>query len=316
MNAGVRRGSFQALGGVYLLDTLHEGRPGTIGVYLVPTVADRFVLIEAGPGSTFEAVVAAIRAAGYDPSELAQVLVTHIHLDHAGAAGALAQLSGAEVVVHEAGARHLIDPSRLLASAARLFGGSLDRLWGRMTPVPEARLRTVMGGETLQIGEREIRVLYTPGHASHHVSYLLDGETLFSGDAAGIRLPGSAVVRPALLPPEVDLELYEASLERLAEADPARLLLTHFGEIRAVAEHLAEVARQNRRWAATILEGLERGEDEKSLASRLRALSAEDLAAASPELVESYQASSSAELTVLGLSRYWRWRRPDLAREG
>ena len=269
--------SVLTLAGMYLLDTLHEGRSGTIGVYLVPTGGRSFALIETGPGSTLETVVDGIREAGFEPLDLDTVLVTHIHLDHAGAAGALATMTGARVVVHDVGAPHLLDPTRLLKSAGRIYGADMDRLWGAMTPVPEAQLQPVSGGEVLDLGEREIRVLYTPGHASHHVAYLLDGEALFSGDAAAIRLSDSTVVRPALPPPEVDLERWDRSLETIREAGASRLLLTHFGEVRQVEAHLERVASQNRRWADSLLEGIVAGEDDSALAARIRALSDADL---------------------------------------
>lgn len=302
----------QELNGLWLIDTQHLGNPGTVGSYLLPGEDGRFALVETGPGSTLEALEAGITEAGFALSGLEAILLTHIHLDHAGAAGALAARSGAAVYVHEVGAPHLADPSRLLASAKRIYGAQMGPLWGAVKAVPEAQLRPLAGGETLRVLGRELRVIHTPGHASHHVSYLLDDGSLFTGDAADIRLPGSAVIRPALPPPDIDLETWEASVAAMRAARPARLLLTHFGVVDEAEGHLRQVPERNRRWAEAILEGMRAGEDEAALEARTAALGDAELAAegAPPEVVARHQATSNYRMTVQGASRYWSKHRP------
>lgn len=303
----------QDLAGVYALDTRYQGLEGTVGSYLLPGESGRFALVETGPASTLATLERGIREAGFAPEDVSDILLTHIHLDHAGAAGALAAASGARVFVHERGAPHLADPSRLLASAERIYGEAMDELWGRVTPVAESQLRPLAGGETLRVLGHQLRAIDTPGHASHHLAYLLDGEALFTGDAAGIRLVGSAVIRPALPPPEVDLESWQASVERMLEVRPRRLLLTHFGEVEDAEGHLRAVPERNRHWAQVILAGMRRGEDDETLVQRIAAVGRAELEAdgASPEVVARHEATSNYRMTVMGLTRYWRKHHPE-----
>lgn len=303
----------QELGGVLLLDTQHQGYPGTVGVYLLPGVAGTFALVESGPGSTLEAVLAGVQEAGFAPEKLTSILLTHIHLDHAGAAGTLAQRYGAQVFVHENGAGHLLDPGRLLASAARIYGDRMQGLWGEMESVPQHLLRPVRDGETLEILGHRVGVLYTPGHASHHVGYLLGKTRLFTGDAAGIRLPGASTVRPALPPPELDLETWSRTIQAMRQAGPEELLLTHFGRVDDVEAHFRELERQHRLWSETILEGMNAGEDDETLAARVATLSREALLAegASEGTIARHSVTSSDAMTVLGVKRYWQKVHPE-----
>lgn len=297
-------------GGVLQLDTGHLGNPGTIGVFALPLPTGGFALVESGPGSTRAAVLAGLREAGLDPAELRHVLLTHIHLDHAGATGALVAGTGAEVVVHEVGARHVIDPSRLMASALRVYGDALTTLWGHMLPVPAERVRAVSGGEVLDVGGLRVRVVTTPGHASHHVSYLLDDGTLFTGDSAGVRLGGAELLRPALPPPDLDLEAWEASVERMLALTPERLVLTHFGPVtgrEAAARHLRLVPVRNRLWSEHVLAGMNAGEDEAALVAGVRRLEDAELAEAGvlPGIRLRYKVTSDAAMTVGGVTRYF-----------
>ena len=239
----------QDLGGVYLIDTKHLNMSGLVGVYLLPDKeGEGFSLIETGPGSTLETIKAGIQTAGFDLKNLKNVLVTHIHLDHAGAAGALVEASGADFYVHELGARHMIDPSRLMSSATMIYGDQMDFLWGQMIPVPEEKVHRLSGGEVLELGGHRISVLYTPGHAKHHVAYLLEDGSMFTGDAANIHHKGSSVVRPALPPPDVNLEQWRETVDIILSANPSRLLLTHFGEVTEVASHMNAVNVNNAAW--------------------------------------------------------------------
>ncbi len=303
----------QDLGGVFLLDTRHMGYAGTVGVYLLPGAAGTFALIESGPGSTLGTVLEGVREAGFAPEKLTSVLVTHIHLDHAGAAGTLAQRFGAEVYVFEGGAGHLIDPSRLLASAGRIYGDRMAELWGETLPLPRDLLRPVRDGETLEILGHRLGVMYTPGHASHHVSYVLEQKRMFAGDAAGIRLPGSSVVRPALPPPEFDLELWTGSIQAMRQAGPSELLLTHFGRVSDVDGHFRALEMQHRGWSESILEGMNAGENDETLAARVAKLSRDALLAdgASEKTIRRHSVTSSDAMTVMGVKRYWQKHHPE-----
>lgn len=300
-------------GGVTVVDTFHNGLPGTIAVFLMRLPRGGFAMVESGPGVTFENVEAGVAASGFQLADMRALLLTHIHLDHAGAAGALAAATGAEVFVHAIGAPHMADPSRLINSARRIYGDGMDRLWGPMQAVPQERLRGVEGGETLDLGGSRVRVLHTPGHASHHVSYLLEDGTLFTGDSAGIRLPASPLTRPALPPPELSLEAWAESVARMRAARPARLLLTHFGEVADADAHLSELPDRNRHWAEAVLEGLNAGEDEHALVARMQALEDRELAEmeASAGVAFRNKATSDAAMTVMGTSRYWRKHHPE-----
>ncbi|UCH27429.1 MAG: MBL fold metallo-hydrolase [Trueperaceae bacterium] len=305
------------LGGVVLLDTHHEGYDRTIGAFLVPLEGGAFFLVETGPGSTLSRLREGIRTAGFELDGLQKIFVTHIHLDHAGAAGQLSRETGAVVVVHRRGAPHLVDPSRLLASAGRLYGDAMGRLWGDVVPVLEERIEIVEGGETLTVDNRTLRVLYTPGHASHHVCFLLDDGSLFTGDAAAIRLPGSEVIRPAVPPPEIDLELWEMSIDAMRAVGAERLMLTHFGEVTEVDSHLATVPRKNRHWAEEVLNGLHAGDSQEVLEARIVALSRNELVkgGALGDVIARHAVSSDARLTVMGLTRYWRKHHPERIEE-
>lgn len=304
----------QDVGGVLLIDVRHQGITGTIGSYLVAAPDKRFALIETGPGSTVGNLEAGIRGAGYRPANLTAILVTHIHLDHAGAAGLLARDYGAPVYVHEEGAPHLADPSRLLSSARRLYKDELESLWGDVAPVPGEKLRPLAHRDTFEVLGRRIDVIHTPGHASSHVSYLLDGRDLFSGDAAGIRVAGTSAAKPATAPPEIDLEAWDRSFEKMRTANPRRLLLSHFGPVSEVTAHLEELAARTREWAGLVLEGLRLGEDDSSLVTRI--------AAAGESLLEAEGADEAAKrrsrvtsdyrLTALGLKRYWLKHHPEV----
>jgi glyoxylase-like metal-dependent hydrolase (beta-lactamase superfamily II) len=302
----------QDLNGIYLVDTNHLGFTGTVGVYILPG-NNGFALIETGPGSTLVTIKQSIATLGLELANLKAILVTHIHLDHAGAAGQLASETGATLYVQERGARHLIDPSRLLASAERIYGDKMQTLWGTMAPAPQENVVALFGDERLNILGHDIDVLYTPGHASHHVSFLLRGETLFTGDAAAIYFAGSSVIRPALPPPEVDLEKWESSIKRMLAAKPKRLLLTHYGEVQDAEGHLRQVIERNQKWAELVLVGMQQGEDAKGLEQRLHDLSLQELTTdgASAEVIQRHLITSNNEMTATGLMRYWHKHHPE-----
>lgn len=299
------------LDGVELIDLAYGGLAQLMGSYLLRGPAGRFMLIETGPVTALEQLEAGIRSAGLEPEDLSDVLVTHIHLDHAGSTGSLARRYGSTIHVHELGAPHLLDPERLIASSRRAYGDAFDQLMGGMESVPKAQLRAFGNDARFTLLGRQIRVIFTPGHAGSHVAFLVDGSDLFTGDSAAIRLPGPAWVKPATAPPEIDLEAWDGSLQRLRDSGADRLLLTHFGAYADVDLHLDQVAEQNHRWAEEIGRGLAAGEDHGQLVQRITVLAEQQMAAAGlPEAVrERYRISSDYNMTAAGLARYWSRRR-------
>jgi glyoxylase-like metal-dependent hydrolase (beta-lactamase superfamily II) len=248
------------------------------------------VIVDPGPESTLDTLLAAL-----GDEVPARILLTHIHLDHAGGAGALAQRwPDVEVWVHERGARHMLDPSRLMASAARIYGDDMERLWGGMTPVPEERLRVLSGGE--RIGPW--RVEYTPGHAWHHVSYLHEPTgTALVGDVAGIRIAGGPTLLPTP-PPDIDLEAWHESLRTVAAWDPERIAITHYGTWEDVGAHLEEMHAALDHWAHL---ALRTSEDEYAEANE-RAM--RDGGAEGP-LLEAYRRAMPPPMLWAGWARYW-----------
>jgi glyoxylase-like metal-dependent hydrolase (beta-lactamase superfamily II) len=200
---------------------------------------ERPALVETGPAKVASAVAAGVARAGLDPADLAWIVVTHVHLDHA-------------VVVHPAGARHLADPERLLASSARVYGPLMDTVYGGLTPVEAARIKAAEDEEVIGLGGRRLELLHAPGHAKHHLAvFEPDLGMLFAGDGVGVLLPSVGVLRPATPPPDFDRDLAVASLRRFAERNPAHLVLTHFGPITPPAERLAEAEDKLLRWCET-----------------------------------------------------------------
>jgi glyoxylase-like metal-dependent hydrolase (beta-lactamase superfamily II) len=208
------------------IDTHFLGITNAIAVYCIPH-PDGLALIETGPGSTLPVLIEKLAAENFVPQHITDVFLTHIHLDHAGAAGALARL-GARIHVHPNGAPHLLNPEKLLASASRIYGNEMDRLWGEFLPVPEAKLSVLADGEIVKVGSLTVTAVETPGHANHHYAYLVS-DVLFSGDVGGIRMPGTRHLRLPMPPPELNLEQWRASTARIKEINFSRIAPTHFG---------------------------------------------------------------------------------------
>ncbi|MEZ4521244.1 MAG: MBL fold metallo-hydrolase [Thermomicrobiales bacterium] len=216
--------------------------------------SDGLALIETGPGSTLEALHTGLRTLGLEASEIRHVLVTHIHLDHAGAAGALLEeLPDATLYVHERGVRHMLDPERLIASAKQIYGALMDPLWGDFLPTPGDRTISITDHDTVKVGDTELQVHYTPGHASHHVAfYEPERNVVFAGDVAGVRVPPSPLVWPPTPPPDIDIEAWKASTRRLRELDPESILITHFDQYDNVFDHLDQLDRRLDEWVEKI----------------------------------------------------------------
>ncbi len=230
---------------IHTIDLNFLGRTGTIGAYLVP-YSGGGILVETGPRSTIENLVAGIKSHGLEIKDISDVFLTHIHLDHAGGAGWLAQ-QGCQIHVHENGAPHLINPEKLLASASRLYGDKMDMLWGEFIPVKPEKISIMHDQELIQVGDLSIRALDVPGHANHHLVYLI-GDACFSGDIGGIRLNPRHYVSLPLPPPDLDLVKWRQSIHYIQQYDPRRIVPTHFGvysdarwHLQAVLDALAEV---------------------------------------------------------------------------
>lgn len=222
---------------IHTLDLIFQNTPGLIAAYLVECDGGELALIETGPASTKDTLLAAIRARGFDPARIGNVFVTHIHLDHAGAAGWWAR-QGARVHCHSNAARHLVDPSRLIESARMIYGSAMDTLWGEIVPAPADQVRILQDGESVAIGTTKITAWDTPGHARHHHAYVMEN-VCFTGDVAGVRLEGSAYISVAAAPPQFDPAEYVRSVDRLLAGGFGKLALTHFGIITDPSAHLA-----------------------------------------------------------------------------
>jgi glyoxylase-like metal-dependent hydrolase (beta-lactamase superfamily II) len=271
------------------IDVMHLGRPHVIACWEVDGV-----LVDPGPESSLPTLIEEL--GGEQPRA---VLLTHIHLDHAAATGAMVKRwPNLEVYVHERGAPHLIDPSKLLASAGRLYGDRMERLWGEIVPVPEANVKPLAGGERV-LG---MRVAYTPGHASHHVCYLHEKSgTAFVGDVAAVSIPGVDLIVPPTPPPDIDIETWEDSIAIVESWAPTRLALTHFGAIDDPAPHLALV-RERLREEAQLARELP--EDDYERSHRDRVVEHAESTETAEELIQCVP----PQYQWRGLDRYWRKR--------
>ncbi len=288
------------------IDLHWTGRPRSIAAMLIES-GGKSAVVDPGPESTLEMLRAGLQGRGQSMQSLDSLLLTHIHLDHAGATGALLRENpNLKVFVHKLGAPHMIDPSRLLASAGRLYGGDLKTLYGECLPVPKGSLLPLEGGELVRIGEVELDVVYTPGHASHHVTYWdRASRTALVGDTAGIRVEGDAFLLPATPPPDIDVEIWNQSLDTIASWGAERLFLTHFGFIENPSEHVRLYKERLSEWSALtrklMASGMEMTEAEKafvdSIASEIKSTLPADAA-------EHYIFNGGLRLSWLGLMRY------------
>jgi glyoxylase-like metal-dependent hydrolase (beta-lactamase superfamily II) len=267
------------------------GRERVIGAYLLP--GEEPALVDCGPASCVDELRAVLAGHGLAVGDLSHLVLTHIHLDHAGAAGTLVrEQPGLLVHVSDVGAPHLVEPSRLERSARRLYGDDFDRLWGELAPVPEENVR-VAGERVLGLD-----VFPTPGHASHHVSYVDPAGTCFAGDAAGVRIPPASFLAPVSPPPDIDVEAWERTLDAIEARRPARLCLPHFGVVEDPASHLAEMRERLAAWAARVRDGATEDEFVRAAENELRA-------GADPKTAEAYQQAGPFSQSYAGLRRYW-----------
>ena len=287
-----------------VIDTKMHGLDEITGAFLV--AGEKTALIETGPKSSVESVQARLDDLGVD--RLDWIIVTHIHLDHAGAAGTLAaRYPEAKVGVHEVGAPHLVDPTKLWASASRIYGDEMESLWGGIDPLPEDRVEAIRDGDEIDLGGRKLRALETPGHAYHHHAFVDDEtETIFTGDTLGVRLPGIEFVRPATPPPEFHLIKAIESIEVIANSGASRLCPTHFGPVEAPVRETCDRAIESlERWAAWVREGRSRSSDLDEVARYVAERAREQLqgSVGEPELLRLEQ-TTSFWMNTWGYMRY------------
>ena len=296
--------------GIACTDLRHRGRPRVIATAVVQSAAG-VALVDPGPSSCLETLRAALTGAGIGIADVRTLLLTHIHLDHAGAAGSLLRENpDITVYVHERGAPHMIDPSKLLASAARLYGDALGELWGPFLPVPPANLRVLAGGERIEAAGRTFEVAYTPGHASHHVSFLDRASGVaFVGDVAGVRTGEALFVLPPTPPPDIDVEVWGDSIEIIRQWQASTLLVTHFGAHQDPAAHLDAMRTHLAAMAAVARTCIEAGgsdtDKENRFVDEMRVYMKRRIPAAEAGL---YAAAAPLDQCWLGLARYWRKR--------
>jgi glyoxylase-like metal-dependent hydrolase (beta-lactamase superfamily II) len=296
--------------GVSYLDLNFLGVPRVIATAILDGPGG-VALIDPGPSSTLPALKTGLSAAGIGIGDVRALVLTHIHLDHAGASGTLLRENPRlRVYVHERGAPHLVNPEKLLASASRLYGDEMDRLWGEVLPVPDAAVIALRGEERIEVGGRDLEVAYTPGHASHHVSFFnASAGIAFAGDTAGVRLNPGGYVMAATPPPDVDLDEWRSSLERIGRWRPETLFVTHFGPHSPSATHISEFA-EHLEWSSALVQRLlaEQGSDEEREARFSDEIRRDLRRRTSEAEARAYEVAGRFDLTWRGLARYWRKR--------
>jgi glyoxylase-like metal-dependent hydrolase (beta-lactamase superfamily II) len=295
---------------IHVLDTKHLGRPGIIAATALET-NDGIALFDTGSAATFDNISMAMRAAGFAPNDMRHVFLSHIHLDHAGAAWCFAA-QGATIHVHPRGARHLVDPSKLMESATRIFGDDMGKLWGEMRPIPEEKVKVTDDRAPIRVGQFEVRSLETPGHASHHNIYHWD-DNVFGGDVAGVRLDDGPPV-PPFVPPELHIESWLESIERIRALKPTRLYLPHFGLVEGDLEaHCDALAERVQRWATWFRDELRKGRKETDLISDFAQYEARDIleSGATEERVVDYETADPSFMAVTASIRYWQKYHPE-----
>ncbi len=295
---------------ITLLDVNWTGRPRSIAAALLESDGQR-AIVDPGPGSTLATLRERLRSRGIGVADIDAILLTHIHLDHAGVTGSLVRENPLlAVYVHELGAPHMSDPSKLLASAARLWPDTLHQLFGETHPVPAENLRILQGGETLKLGAHKLDVVYTPGHASHHVSYFDNAEGVaFVGDSTGVRINNAPYILPATPPPDIDLGIWDKSMDTILARRPARLCLTHFGYSDNPAAHIAEFRERLHRWAEIAAECLRSAPNEAAALEMFVARSRREMQERLGDAEAEHHAfTAGLNLSFLGLARYLRKR--------
>lgn len=290
---------------IHTIDLQFQDIPQTIGAFLIEHEQGP-ILVETGPYSTFERLVSELTSLNVDWKSIRAVLVSHIHLDHAGSAWAFAQ-HGIPVYVHPKGAKHLIDPSRLMHSAKRIYQDMMDTLWGRMEAIPEEYVITVQDEEVIFDGNQPIQAIHSPGHAVHHIAWKC-GDVLFAGDVAGVRIGSRGLVVPPCPPPEINLEDWSASITRIRAFQIKTMYLTHFGPITDISNHLDALETRLYQWANWIKPRYESGKSIAEVTPEFEAYVENELIAhgLNENELTQYRAANPAWMSVSGLFRYWK----------
>ena len=295
-------------GGLTAIDTLTAGMTKVTAGYLLD--APRPTLVECGPALSISTVIEGLRGLGMDPGDLAFLVLSHIHLDHAGGAGDIAKaFPSATIVVSEIGARHLVDPERLNASSRRVYGALMDSVYGDCTPIEAQRVRGVADGDRLDLGGgRFLDLLHTPGHAKHHIA-AYDGDTgaLFVGDSVGVKMPGMITIRPATPPPDFDLVLAERTLQRYRDMNPGVVYLAHYGAVDPPLEALQEASDRLRLWADTAEAAYAEHNELDHITQTLARRFADEVPTddADPEAQRRVELLSGFQSNAMGLLRYF-----------
>lgn len=288
------------------LDLRFLDSPTTIAAFVIET-SDGPVLFETGPHSTFKYLEESLGQLGYTTGDIKHVFITHIHLDHAGSAWALAE-KGATVYLHPFGEAHMHDPSKLIASASRIYGDDMDRLWGTLKGIEKNKLHIVNHGASIQIGNQVIKAWHTPGHAVHHIAWQI-GDNIIAGDVAGVKI-GNGPVVPPCPPPDINLEDWQASIALIRNINPQRIYLTHFGTIEKpdIDVHLQELEDQLSDWAQWILPYYEQGVKAADVTPLFQAYVKNQLISKglNETEVELYEKANPSWMSVAGLMRYWK----------
>ncbi len=295
---------------IHILDTLQLDRAGIVAATALET-NDGIALFDTGPESTFDNVANALREIGRAPEDVRHVFLSHIHFDHAGAAWRFAKLN-ATIYVHPRGAPHLIDPSKLIESATRIFGNDMQRLWGTIAPVSEEHVKILQDNDVIRVPPFEIRAIATPGHASHHHVYHWE-ENLFGGDIAGVRI-GNGPPIPPFVPPELHIESWLESIAKMRALNAATLYLPHFGTIKdSVADHLDALDECVRRWSEWFRQKIQAGRDEAGLIPEFAEYEHAELRAggATNDEVQGYEAADPSHMAVTASLRYWKKYHPE-----
>lgn len=300
--------------GVDYADLSFLGQPGIIATGLFHG-AGGVAIVDPGPATCLPGLEAALKARGFAWTDVRAVLLTHIHLDHAGASGhVLKAAPSARLYVHERGARHMVDPAKLLASATRLYKDDMDRLWGKMLPVPADRVEVLGDRNAFSVVGHDIEAAWTPGHAWHHVSYFHPASRIaFVGDTAGICRPSGRMVLPPTPPPDIDLESWRTSTETILGWNPDLLFITHFGPQPSPALHMQDLWRRMDDWSQRVRASLAHngelgslGADEELAAAFAQSVIEELTRATSHEEAEAYARAGRFDFSWAGLARYWR----------
>jgi glyoxylase-like metal-dependent hydrolase (beta-lactamase superfamily II) len=293
-----------------LIDVEYLGNLRVIAACLVEGQGG-VAIVDPGPTSALATLRKKLDQLGLGVKGVDTILLTHIHLDHAGATGTLVRENPRiRVYVHERGAKHMIDPAKLLDSARRLYADEMDRLWGEFLPVPAENVCALAGGERLSIGGRQLEVVYTPGHASHHVSYFDTASGLaFVGDTAGIRIANAPTIMPLTPPPDIDPEAWAKSWELIQERQPERIFLTHFGVADHIGEHLEELRERLEEWSVAVRESLDDGQTDAERAVQFtQQVTAKLKRSMSEQDVDRFARAAALDFCWSGLARYWRKR--------